>query len=696
MKKAGMLFFLLFLVILTAGIVFAQDGDNESTQTSDAGTAETVSTDTDTTEPPATEETETAGETVEESTTTETSEETPEDVEEVTEVVDGEMEACGDGECGPGEDDYNCPEDCAPHDVLICGDGRCEGPENKGGSSECIEDCGNDCDGDGIKEAWECEYRPEKECPVDDVCPDGVTHPCREEDGQCICEPCPLPENCWEERDESGFSHIVCESEERPPCPEIPPEAKEKCVEDGGRVVIRTDHRGCEYADCEFSEERQIFERVERCPTREDIDEALNSCGSMGMRGVIVRRDECKFVKCIHPEEEEECPPVTRGVKEGIFEKCERMGRRVVEEWDDRGCVFLKCAGEGECFRLPPEAFRKCEKGGGELIVRDDEHGCVTFHKCVMPGDESDVYVERMERVPETSELLSIAFKLEELKIEFDKLARKTNQIADYYAFAESLEEARFRRVSDMFNSAKGKVDEIKNNLRDRLRDITIDDLMDIKHDIRYIKDVILKDILYYMLSTSEEVQELVQPGENDCGTDGRCFDRAFRVCKPIVFFPEGRRGPKIEIKGLEGEHCIMYAVLPEGEGPPAGIIPGLNPPYEMTCRIKDYSMGMRGPEDIMDKCEGSMVTLMKTFGTRGEGREPEFERERFEREYRAGEGFKEKYEYERERFEPEPREFEEEPGFEEEGFEKEPCSGCLDNGICDPGECMDCPDCMR
>jgi hypothetical protein len=430
----------------------------------------------------------------------------------------------------------------------------------------------------------------------------------------------------------------------------------------------------------------RIFERIERCPTKADIDEAIDSCRSMGMRGVIVKRDECNFVKCIHPEEEQKCPPVTREMKDRIFEKCRRMGRKVIEEWDERGCVLLKCAERGECLRLPPEAFKRCEERGGELVVRNDEHGCVTFYKCIMPGDESDVYVEKMEMIPKSSELLSIAFKLEELKIEFDKLARKTDQIAEYYASVRSPEEARFRRVSDMFNSAKDRVDEIKNKLKNRLRDITIDDLIDIKHDIRYIKDVILKDILYYMLSTSEEVQELIQPSENDYGTDGRCFDRAFRVCKPVVFYPEGRRGPKVEIKGLEGDYCIMYSVLPEGEGPPAGMIPGVNPPYEMTCKIKDYSMGMRGPEDILDECEGSMVTLIKMFGIRGENRRPEFEKEYGPRE-----------EFEREKFEPE-RKIREKPkeGFKGENFEREPCSGCLDNGICDPGECVDCPDCLR
>ena len=35
-------------------------------------------------------------------------------------------------------------------------------------------------------------------------------------------------------------------------------------------------------------------------------------------------------------------------------------------------------------------------------------------------------------------------------------------------------------------------------------------------------------------------------------------------------------------------------------------------------------------------------------------------------------------------------------PVYDDEYYgEKKPCSGCLNNGICDPGECMDCPDCM-
>ena len=30
-----------------------------------------------------------------------------------------------------------------------------------------------------------------------------------------------------------------------------------------------------------------------------------------------------------------------------------------------------------------------------------------------------------------------------------------------------------------------------------------------------------------------------------------------------------------------------------------------------------------------------------------------------------------------------------------EDSGTKEPCSGCLDNDVCDPGECSDCRDCL-
>jgi polyhydroxyalkanoate synthesis regulator phasin len=586
------------------------------------------------------------------------------------------------------ECDGECPCDHPAHE-RVCGDNICEQGEDPGGDFECIDDCGMDCDNDSIKDSWSCEPEHTESCPVDDVCPDGHTRPCYWEGDRCVCKPCPPPEGCWEERDESGFTHVVCERDEETKCPgrkEID-ENKRRCSEDGGRPVIRSDPRGCGFVDCEFEGDREFFKEFEKCPTEEEVDIILDKCRRMGMDEVFVKEGGCHIPKCTqHEDRKGECPLITKEFKDRKLEECRMMGEDIVDDFDERGCRYIRCGSPDECRRLPKEAFWKCEDEGGELIVKDDDRGCVIFSKCVMKGDMNDVYIKRMEHVPEPDELLSIAFKLEELKITFDKLALKTEHIADYYASTGSIEEERFRRVVDMFRSAKDKVDEIKNKLKDRLEDISIDDIMDIKHDIRYIKKVILKDILYYMLSTDRAVKELSVKSEKDCGTDGRCFEEAFRLCKPIENFrPEGDRGPVIQIVGLEDDKCVMKARLPEGEGPPPGFIPGISPPYEMTCKIPDYSMIRleHGPKAFLKYCEGPMAELVKMMPEPPQGEGGRGFRE-------GGEGFR------KEPYRPEQGAGQSEPGkFREEPYKKEPCSGCLDNGVCDPGECADCPDCI-
>jgi len=344
----------------------------------------------------------------------------------------------------------------------------------------------------------------------------------------------------------------------------------------------------------------------------------------------------CKFARCGQTDQKI-CKDVSFEVKKGIEEKCRAEGLHVISAFDDRGCSVLQCASQQACQRdVPKEAYGICKREGGELIVKKDgPNGCVSFVECIHRGDENEIYVEEITDVPDSTELLTIALKLEELKVALDKLAKQSDQIADYYKSTGSSDEERFRRVADLFEAAESKADEIRIDLRGKLNDITIDDLLQIKHDIKYIKDVMIKDIVYLMLSTGDEIREVKSKEQTDCGQNERCFDKAFRVCKPITFYPEGRRsGPKVNLVGLDGDSCVMKAILPEEQGPPAGFIQGINPPYEMTCKIKNYALGVRNPEtDIFPYCTGNMIELIKQFGAgpppsqRGFERQGQFQR---------------------------------------------------------------------
>ncbi len=541
-----------------------------------------------------------------------------------------------------------------PCPISICGDGFC------GYGEECPVDC----------------------CPVEDVCPDGVTIPCKLVNSECICDkPCPLPPECREEKDPQGFVHVVCE-EPVIVCPPIPMEWEQKCIAKGGRPVRKTGPPpgNCLFVDCIFKDTPTLPITPIECPPPEEINEVFAKCADAGQEGVIVFKSGCKIAKCKYDPEPPPCPPITyRPEEENLKDKCFEMGLEVIEDFDPMGCPFLRCGEPGKLREIPREARKKCREMGGEFIENRDEFGYIVFQKCIMPG-EHEIHIEPIRRVPDVTKLLEMAFKLENLKIELDRLGRRSDDIADYYERTGSPEAERFRRVADMFYSAMKSVDDIKAKLRERLDSITISDLMDIKHDVIYIKDVILKDILYLMLSTGDDVGEVVRGDVKDCGRDGECFDRAFRTCKKVTFRPE-ETGPIAEIKGLEGDLCILYVFVEEGLGPPPGMIPGVYPPYQMTCRVPDYSLGVRNPEEsIFPYCEGSMIEVLKRMAEQpGEISGPGG--------CTSDEECKE--------YCSRPENAEECMEFaQKEGFEQRQCSGCLDNGICDPSECPGCPDC--
>ncbi|MBL7206487.1 MAG: hypothetical protein ISS36_02715 [Candidatus Aenigmarchaeota archaeon] len=569
------------------------------------------------------------------------------------------------------------------------------------------------------------------QCPNYKTCPDGADVSCwveHKDDGQrCECESCPLPENCRRETDEYGMERVECERKDHPDddCKPIDEEGiRKECFEKGGEPVERyTRPMKCLYIDCEFRNKKDKFFENEDCPDDEEMQEVKEKCWSMKQKDMIIFEHGCKFVKCVdenwHEERSErgfgeDCvraPP--RHVVEEKEMYCGEMGKIAIMYFDNDGCQYIDCASsEQEKTRDPPMiTYEKCERTGGKMVVRRDENGYVDFAECIMRGDRNEVYVDEMDRIPESHELLDMAFKLEELKMTFDRLSKKTADIANYYAQSGSWEADRFRSVSGMFESAKGKVDEIKEKLKNRLQDLNIDDMMEIRQDLRYIKDVLLKDIVYFMLGSEKDVREFVvedERDENDCGRDGMCFDNAFRTCTPgVLFYPEGKPrpgqepSPTLRIDGVEDGKCKLYVFVETPFGK-----------MDMTCRMPDYSFGMRNPEEMFPHCQGPLLAeAMKRTENEpsyDDYREPPrmepFERE-FERDFDSGceltiEDVKRKKDGCMQDG-GNPIEEHDSKGcpyvnckYEDSGT-KEPCSGCLDNDVCDPGECSDCRDCL-
>ena len=406
-----------------------------------------------------------------------------------------------------------------------------------------------------------------------------------------------------------------------------------------------------------------------------------------------------------------------------MIEECNSQGMAAIKQYDSQGCVYLKCADtSGDfCMNIPEEKYKRCEEDGGELITNKDNRGCITWHECVMRGDERDVYYEEIDEVPDGDVLLSIAFKLEELKMKFEELSVKSMDIAKFYSASGSSEAERFKRVSAMFKTAMQKIDDIKINVRNRIDSLNKGDVEEFKHDIKYIKEVMLKDIVYVMLSSGDDVRGYIEQedgfeidAENvgGCGYDGNCFDESFRICQPTTFRPDNEA--TLEIIGVEGDNCKMIVRFSE-------VPPGMEP--TMTCFIPDYSFGLNGPDDMIPHCVGPMADFLKANpemmedggssrgGEPGDGPGLEFggpggcrTKNECDEFCAKQENWDECQRFKNENQATQPeifnnrddgsmnRNYGPQPGISGETV---PCSGCLNNGLCDPGECEGCPDCM-
>ncbi len=635
----------------------------------------------------------------------------------------------------------------------VCGEVRCD---NQACPPDCVcerDSQGNmykkyckdkaDCNNNGICEAGE-EYGCNdciggEDCPVTKKCSDGNQIMCHQTEFGCRCDPCPLPEKdipygCKQVTDDRGFVKVICDNS-GVECPDVPQDVRMRCVDEGGTPMFNKDHSGCNRFRCDFGggQGRSFvpqagFQGV--CPSPEEVLRSLEKCSELGLPGFVSFENGCKIGVCADHDQGAGCEYFSNEDWERKKAECNADNRNAIDAYDENGCKYPICGDQFHCMReLPKGAYDNCNKRGGELVVRHTDIGCIEFSQCVTRGDHRNVYVEEFRgEAPGSTDLLAVAFKLEELRQELDKLSRKADELAKYYNSVGSDEANRFRRVADMFASATERVDEIRSKIRSNVDDMTPDMALEIKQDLRYLKEVMIKDILYVMLSSDEEINDIKSDKVKNCGRDDECFDRAFRVCQPLTFKPDDHGGPIVEVTGLEGDKCVMV-VKQEGDLPP-----GVTGPLQMVCKIERYSYGVRNPEeDIFPYCEGNLLEMMKKYGTEPRGVPGECEGDNC-REY-CGRGPEEarkclehmgdimpddvRDDLERISRGEMPRgpprdeyrddypkddyrgDYGDEPyrsDYPKDDYPKDDysgsCSGCLDNGVCDPGECRDCRDC--
>ncbi len=381
-----------------------------------------------------------------------------------------------------------------------------------------------------------------------------------------------------------------------------------ECTKYGGTFVPPKKAEGsCTYPDCKFASNEFDFDnplgKIEKCQTLTALRPQELACGSLGGKALYSLVGGCWKLNCKREESKCSINPALDPLTE---EACKNDGKDLIKKFDADGCQFLTCGAASECDKeAPATAAAKCASEGGEYVVNKAPNGCVEFVECVKPGlHADDVLFEPVKVVPDIIKLLDIALRLDELKVALDKLAVKADDISAYYASkGEDSDAERFKRIADMLEAAKDEIDKIKEKLKAKLDKITIDELTEVKKDLVVLKDSLLREVLFLLLSTKSEAENVATLAV--CGSKADCFDNAYRTCKPTTFtppVPTGKSTPTIKIEGLEGDNCVLTASLSD-----AGTS------YSMKCSVENYALGMHGPDDLLPHCTGDMVDLIKS-----------------------------------------------------------------------------------
>jgi hypothetical protein len=404
------------------------------------------------------------------------------------------------------------------------------------------------------------------------------------------------PAGCFEVTDSTGFANVVCEEGMMVGCPVMDDSWEAKCLEFGGDPEYVVDEYGCEYIDCKFTdmEYKNPWETLDVCPTTEDNENVAAKCEEFGGNVFYIKEYGCEIAICEHRESDrcwdfEEMNPT---MISNIESKCHNQGLDVVEDYDARGCIILTCGSADDyCMSIPEEAYTNCR---GELVVKKDEQGCVIFAECIEQGDAVVGLAphEKLEDVPSEDVLAEILAFVEDMKEEFTDAAEETADIAVYYEEENNPDAEIFRRISQMFYDAVDMLEEVEVILEKDPESITVEEMEDVKLKLKYLWKSLLKDVMYLMFSTSEDVSDIADGTLKDCGSDVMCFEMAFRMCKPVTFAPP-MEDIIATIQGVEGDMCIMTVIKGENE---------------MTCSIPDYASGISDPEeDIVPYCTGDL-----------------------------------------------------------------------------------------
>ena len=245
---------------------------------------------------------------------------------------------------------------------------------------------------------------------------------------------------------------------------------------------------------------------------------------------VFIDSEGCKNINCNNGKENEikrycpnECYKQSSEEISKLKEKCYAVDGQLIVKTNEQGCTKYFCdrliqvsdsdSNLSESFvnssctlldELPKEKYANCEMNGGKLLVKTNQDNCITVLECVGVKDnvqlDANIIVNK-EIIKDQVQLLSIALKLEELKIELIKTAAKVQGISDYYQTTGDINsQIKFQNAVDLLKIASNEIDAIKEMIKERANNFTENDALEVKKAVKSIKSEILNKVLMVLL----------------------------------------------------------------------------------------------------------------------------------------------------------------------------------------------------
>ncbi|MFA5125779.1 MAG: Kazal-type serine protease inhibitor family protein [archaeon] len=214
----------------------------------------------------------------------------------------------------------------------------------------------------------------------------------------------------------------------------------------------------------------------------------------------------CQVKKCEGETEQSYCPGECRNQNideiKNIKEECAKNNGQVIASINEKGCSLYVCTKNidaNTCMKkasVPEEKYLSCKEKGGELIVKELGNGCVSFIDCI--GSTSDT---NTVKVPEPTDLLELALKLENLNIELGKLKVKLTAIQNYYIDTNNTTDAnRIGNAITVLVSIETKIVELRAEIKEKINNFTEEDASALREGIREIKETKIKELVIALL----------------------------------------------------------------------------------------------------------------------------------------------------------------------------------------------------